>query len=236
MNHKLTGLRFGSMTAGDKVSSDNGAVLSCQCDCGSVFTRKATAIKKGEKLGRDQSCGCTPEYREVKNYKIRTCKGCMLSKPVSAFSKSKTSTYGLQIYCKSCSFAWRNKNKEYLQACKKKYYQDNKDKIDIKKKAYTDKNRSKMNAYWAFFGAQRRASIFRATPSWACRAKIKVIYNHASLLNCWPGDKVHVDHIVPLKSEFVCGLHCEQNLQLLSNSENSSKGNYYWPDMPEAAQ
>lgn len=36
-----------------------------------------------------------------------------------------------------------------------------------------------------------------------------------------------------LKGKFVCGLHCEANLQVITKSENSKKHNSYWPDMPE---
>lgn len=42
---------------------------------------------------------------------------------------------------------------------------------------------------------------------------------------------MHVDHIVPLQSDSVCGFHTEQNLQLLVASDNSMKGNHWWPDM-----
>jgi hypothetical protein len=47
------------------------------------------------------------------------------------------------------------------------------------------------------------------------------------------GRGVDVDHLVPLRSPVVCGLHCEANLQLLSSVENIRKGNRYWPDMWE---
>lgn len=46
------------------------------------------------------------------------------------------------------------------------------------------------------------------------------------------GEKWEVDHIVPLQSKLVCGLHNEFNLQVITQRENSSKRNYRWPDMP----
>lgn len=65
----------------------------------------------------------------------------------------------------------------------------------------------------------RSAKISR-TPSWANINKIKEIYN-----KCPKG--FHVDHIIPLQGKLVSGLHVEYNLQYLTPSENTSKGNRF---------
>ena len=75
--------------------------------------------------------------------------------------------------------------------------------------------------------AYRRAAKICATPRWADRKEIARIYRKARELG------LTVDHIVPLKSGLVCGLHCEANLRVLSNEENGRKSNRFWPDMPE---
>lgn len=65
-----------------------------------------------------------------------------------------------------------------------------------------------------------------ATPGWADAEKIVAIYAEAKRLG------LTVDHIIPLKSSLVCGLHVENNLQLLSKAENSSKRNHFIPGPP----
>jgi hypothetical protein len=72
----------------------------------------------------------------------------------------------------------------------------------------------------------------KATPAWANLAAIDVLYIEAKRRELETGVKWHVDHIVPLKSKLVCGLHVEANLVVLTASENIAKSNRYWPDMP----
>jgi hypothetical protein len=76
------------------------------------------------------------------------------------------------------------------------------------------------------FNVQRKSQKLKATPIWADLKEIRGLYIEAQQ------KKMHVDHIVPLRSKLVCGLHCAANLRLLSSEENHVKGNRYWPDMP----
>lgn len=93
-------------------------------------------------------------------------------------------------------------------------------------------------------GRQREAAEIRATPPWADPKKIAAIYDEAARLTRETGIPHHVDHIVPLQGpvstwgpfkgmRIVFGLHCEANLRVIPARENVTKGNRWWPDMPE---
>ena len=81
-------------------------------------------------------------------------------------------------------------------------------------------------------GAKRRASKKQAVPGWMNKAAVEAIYEKARKFTELTGEPFHVDHIVPLTSDIVCGLHWEGNLQVLPGAENLSKANRVWPDMP----
>ncbi|MFY2658285.1 hypothetical protein ACOTC5_30260 [Achromobacter xylosoxidans] len=97
-------------------------------------------------------------------------------------------------------------------------------------KAWKKRNPDKVNAQTA----KRYAHKLRALPSWADLKDIADIYALARLRTELTGIEWHVDHTVPLNSPLVCGLHCEANLQIIPAGPNISKGNNWWPDMPDA--
>ena len=115
--------------------------------------------------------------------------------------------------------------KEAVNKHARAYYQANKDVLQRQRRAYVEANPHIMYASVA----KRRATKLQAIPSWANKEHINSIYLLASI-NRKAGLDVHVDHIVPLQSKWVCGLHCESNLQLLHSSDNIAKGNRHWPD------
>lgn len=67
-----------------------------------------------------------------------------------------------------------------------------------------------------------QASKLQRTPSWSDLQKIREIY-----LLCPKG--YDVDHIIPLQSKIVSGLHVPENLQYLPSTENKSKTNKFEP-------
>ena len=79
---------------------------------------------------------------------------------------------------------------------------------------------------------KRRASKIQATPIWFNKFEVDEIYNKAKQLTAITGISYHVDHIIPLHSKIVCGLHCTSNLRVIPAHENIAKGNRYWEDMP----
>jgi hypothetical protein len=63
-------------------------------------------------------------------------------------------------------------------------------------------------------------------PAWFQKEKIMYVYKKAREFG------FDVDHVVPLVSPLVCGLHVWENLQLMDSTCNKQKGNKEWPDMP----
>jgi hypothetical protein len=74
--------------------------------------------------------------------------------------------------------------------------------------------------YKSYKATKRKKRLKRQTPLWADAEKIRQIYTDRP-------DGYHVDHIIPLKGELVCGLHVESNLQYLPAKENISKKNKF---------
>ena len=67
-----------------------------------------------------------------------------------------------------------------------------------------------------------------ATPKWLSRkqrSEIRQIYQIAITMTQTTGEQYVVDHIVPLRSHEVCGLHVPWNLRVITQEENLKKSN-----------
>lgn len=79
----------------------------------------------------------------------------------------------------------------------------------------------------------RHLSKRNRVPAWADLSAIHAVYAEAVRLTKQTGIVHQVDHIVPLHSPIVSGLHWHMNLQPLPAEENAAKSNMLWPDMPD---
>lgn len=77
----------------------------------------------------------------------------------------------------------------------------------------------------------------KAQPCWLSDEQIEQmveIYDKAAAFRKM-GLDAHVDHVVPIQSPLVCGLHAPWNLEIIHRVANMAKGNRVWPDMWEPA-
>lgn len=161
---------------------------------------------------------------------------------------NKVHGYGLCRKHYSIEFAWKRKawakaNPEKVKAMKRAYAAKHSKKIMERVVKWVRNNPEKRKANVSRWDkanadqvnaktAKRRATKLNATPLWANTFFIKEAYHLAKLRTKVMGFEWEVDHIVPLQSKVVCGLHVENNLQVIPKMNNRIKSNTSWPDMP----
>ena len=163
---------------------------------------------------------------------MKTCKKCNVEKDTSCFYKNNTYASGFMSKCKECqkamTLANERANPDRRAKHNKKQYAANKDyHADYCKQYRLDKPEVQ-----AALNGKRRAAKLNATPDWLTdthKAHMKRTYALAAMMAKATGVPYHVDHIVPLQNEFVCGLHVPWNLQALRADLNLSKSNKYDP-------
>jgi hypothetical protein len=184
---------------------------------------------------------------------FKTCRKCSVERSLFDFAKDAKRRDGLQPYCKPCNSAYRQANKSQISA----YRESNRDYYTAKSKEWRKSNPElvKQRNAEQYQGnrdgnirrvrdwqqanpdkhceiqVRRYASVRSSQPTWADRAAISDVYKTAAEMRK-SGLDVQVDHIVPLRSKLVCGLHVQSNLQIIERKLNLVKNNRLWPDMP----
>ncbi len=131
--------------------------------------------------------------------------------------------------CCECANAIANKTKvkdpdKYYES-NKVWRQNNPDKSASYTQKYIAKNKGERNLWTANYRSAKDAR----QPKWLNAGQLfemESVYNYcAALRNV--SLNYHVDHIVPLRGDNVSGLHVPWNLQVMTGSENMSKGNRF---------
>lgn len=150
---------------------------------------------------------------------------------------------GTCVECRKLEWAESNeRRKEYFKtsdaakAAKRRYYERNKQLVADRAKMRSPEERRRHRAtykkanpeLYRVLANTRRRRNRQATPSWVTaeeRAQIRALYAEAQKITQSLGVPYEVDHIYPLISDQVCGLHVLTNLRIIPKSENLKKSN-----------
>ena len=168
------------------------------------------------------------------------CSRCEMSLPSDNFKADPRYKSGFTSWCKEChreknrewyalnkskhnkrAAEWRRNNPEKSREISLKHQRANKEARAESHAQWAKRNRDKRNATCA----KRKAAKLQATPKWVNWRNVREIYRTARRIQEFTGIPMHVDHIVPLQGETVCGLHWEGNLRVIPASENIAKHN-----------
>lgn len=117
--------------------------------------------------------------------------------------------------------AYRLANPDKFRGYEKKRYLEN----GAQRLERTRKDRASNPARWAAYDAKKRAKRKAGVVAWSDESKVKALYGMARALRVATGLSFHVDHIEPLVSPNVQGLHVHQNLRIICAVDNLTKGN-----------
>ncbi len=158
---------------------------------------------------------------------MKTCSSCRKLLPIECFNKHPHASFGVTNKCKECSKAYN-----------KKHYSENREKYILNSKEWIANNKERAKEHFANSKKKARIThphrkiaentarveyVKRATPAWADKEMIREAYHLAKLREKMVGGKWHVDHVIPLRGKTVCGLHVENNLQVIPATQNVRK-------------
>lgn len=163
-----------------------------------------------------------------------TCRQCSSEKHRKHYLENR------EKVCKRTS-EYAQKNRDKTLEYQKQHYLENRDRhLTLQKKRREEnpevfRKRSRESyinnkPLYVEKTARRRATRLDATPDWLTKEhlqEIKEMYEIISMFKLYTGQEYHVDHIIPLQHDLVCGLHVPWNLQILSAKDNLSKSNKF---------
>lgn len=162
---------------------------------------------------------------------MKQCFKCLVTKNIELFYLHSGMIDGRLNKCIDCSKiesrkAYALSDKKHVRKLKNAWNAANIDKVREGRRLSVKRNSASFNARTA----KRRATALNATPKWLNKqhkSEIKEFYILAKELQWLSEERLEVDHIIPLVSDLVCGLHVPWNLQILPKSVNVKKGNRF---------
>lgn len=129
--------------------------------------------------------------------------------------------------CVDCLEVRRKDNMHWFRASDKKRQQTPERRAE---KAANERKNRKTEHRRSARAAERMARIasqLQRTPKWADFRAIRKFYDDARWITRVTGVVHHVDHEIPLNGESVSGLHVAENLRVIPEFDNLSKGSKF---------
>ena len=166
------------------------------------------------------------------------CKACDANKTKEWVNKTPERIEKRRIESKQ----WRINNPERFKANQKKWLEQNYEKVLQYTNANTRRYRKLFPERYiearkrvtesgkgAAYKKKRDAKKRNALPPWLNESDLYPLYQLAQDLSKDSGEKWEVDHIDPLQSDLICGLHTFENLEVIKAKDNRIKGNKFIP-------
>jgi len=121
-------------------------------------------------------------------------------------------------------------------AAGRKYYEKNKEAVKARaaarpveeRRGHKQKYKEQNPELYKSLTSVRKRRHRNATPAWITKEQklaMRQLYLQAQQMTQITGERYVVDHIVPLISDEVCGLHVPWNLRVITQEENLKKSN-----------
>ena len=152
---------------------------------------------------------------------VKLCTHCNQERSLDDFHAG-TSTFGKKSQCIACCS--RHYDPVKARDARRRHQQNNREEYRRRNSEYDKTHKAERAARENF----RRAQKLLATPKWLTQTQLDEmvqLYKLREQLSSEKGIMYHVDHIIPLINEDVCGLHVPWNLQVIPAVDNMKKGN-----------
>lgn len=141
---------------------------------------------------------------------MKICKKCEEPKSLDRFETCTSGSYKGKKYTK---LFYKNKCKDCKVKEALERYNNNREVEVVKLRERAQKKRKEDPSIHRNNNVLQKKHIKRATPKWADRAFLKLIYDNRP-------KGYDVDHIIPLRGKIMSGLHTPENLQYLPSDIN----------------
>ena len=200
--------------------------LSSKCIECAPLTNSKLYIKKVDGVCIERECGVCRNIKGSHSFNNTsngigvksTCKDCYV---IQSKVKRQNMSEEQKQYHREKTAKWKRDNQSKASESDRNSKNKRKDLNKKLKKIWAAKNKGKIRSY----NSKRREMIKSSTHHVIFKNEIQELYDNSVWLEDTLGVLYHVDHIIPIVHEGICGLHTPANLMIVESTHNHQKSN-----------